>query len=191
MKLILALFLLAGNAYSSELFKPLFNDKCSTQEITKILPNNLTDRVNKIFTVINKISIELETNPCLILSVVWTESTFKASQKSFKGAEGLMQLMPRTKNAMTLKMKYKLNRMITANLSTGLHHRELENLIIGTYYMKKLIKRFKGNTNHAIIAYNQGPTRTIAQLNNGYKVGKQNQYLNKINDRLILVTINN
>jgi soluble lytic murein transglycosylase-like protein len=169
MKLILTLLLLSSNVYSMELFKPLFSNSCTTQEITKILPENLTDRINTIHLAINNIANELKVNPCLILSIVWTESTFKPFQRSDKGAEGLMQLMGKTKSAMRSSMGYKLNKMVTSNLPSTLSYRELENLIIGTYYVKKLIKKFKGNTKYAIIAYNQGPTRTMSQLNKGIK----------------------
>lgn len=194
MKLLITLLILsAANSQASDLFKPIIDNSvtCSTDEIVKILPSEMTDRINTINLAINKIATTLEVNPCLVLSMVWTESTFKAAIKSNKGAEGLMQLMPRTKAAMAYKMDYELNRMFTANLNSGLSYKEIENLIIGTYYTKKLIKKFKGNVKHAIIAYNQGPTWVAIELKNGRTIGNKNQYLNKVNSKMRLVTVNN
>lgn len=193
MRTLLIILLLSTTASANDLFKPIIDNSvtCSTDEIIKILPNEMTQRINTINLAINKIATKLEVNPCLVLSMVWTESTFKATIRSSKGAEGLMQLMPRTKAAMVLKMHSELNRVFTANLDSGLTYTEIENLIIGTYYTKKLIKRFKGNVKHAIIAYNMGPTWVAIQLNNGRTIGNKNNYLNKVHSKMELVTVNN
>jgi len=190
--LIVIIMLSTTNLFAHDLFLPLqrSDGNCSTNEITKILPKEMTPRVNTIHLAINKIAYKLEVNPCLILSIVWVESTFKHAQTSNKGAKGLMQVMPRTKEAMSLKMGLKLNRLYTANLDSGLSHKELENLIIGTYYFKTLLKQFEGNTKHAIVAYNKGPTRVAIDLAMGYKF-TANLYLNKVNKHLKIVTINN
>lgn len=191
--LITILFLFTANSQASDLFKPIIDNSvtCSTDSIVKILPNDMTDRINTVNLAINKIANTLEVNPCLILSMVWTESTFKAAIRSHKGADGLMQLMPRTQSAMALKMHYELNKMFTVNLDSGLSHKEIENLIIGTYYTKKLIKKFKGNVKHAIIAYNQGPTWVAIELKNKRIIGQKNKYLDNVNNRMQLVTVNN
>lgn len=164
--------------------------KCSTETIIKRLPASYALKVNNVHHAINKITTELDVNPCLVLSMVWTESTFKPSARSNKGAHGLMQLMPRTKRAMQLKMEYELNRIITMNLDSGLNYDEIENLVIGTFYVKKLLKKFHGNTQHAIMAYNAGPTWITINIKNRRKIGSNNKYLNKVNSNLRLVTVN-
>lgn len=192
MKTILILLSLSFNLQANELFKPLFDNSvtCSTEHIIKALPSSYSTRVNLINTLVNKIAIDLEVNPCLILSMVWVESTFKATIESNKGAKGLMQLMDRTKASMVNKIGYNLNLIVAANLDSGLTYNEIENLIIGTFYIKRLIKRFKGNISHAIMAYNHGPTWVSIQLSNGAVLGKKNRYLNKVNSSLELVTNN-
>lgn len=159
---------------------------CNVAKVIEILPNELTDRVLKVNTAILSIATQLEVNPCLILSITWAESTFKASQVSFKGARGLMQVKPSTKAEVVANVGYKLNRLITSNLHIGLTGKELENLIVGSHYIKYLKKKFK-NSNKAIMAYNIGPANVIncRQLDAGMR------YLNKINLKLQLVTVNN
>jgi soluble lytic murein transglycosylase-like protein len=69
-----------------------------------------------------------------------TESRFHASARSQVGARGLMQLMPRT------------GRWLGAS---NLYDPE-QNVEAGTKYLKYLQKRFDGNLNKAIAAYNGG-----------------------------------
>ena len=159
---------------------------CNVAKVIEILPNELTDRVLKVNTAILSIATQLEVDPCLILSITWAESTFKASQLSFKGARGLMQVKPSTKAEVVHKVGYELNKMVTSNLDKGLTGKELENLIVGSHYIKYLKKKFK-NSNKAIMAYNIGPANVIygRQLDAGMR------YLNKINLKLQLVTVNN
>lgn len=158
---------------------------CSTKKIIKALPANLTQRVVTVNVAIKNIAKQLDVNHCLILAVTWTESTFKASQKSFAGAKGLMQVMPRTKRAIVSEMGYKLNRLFTTNLASGLNHSEIENLIIGSYYLKTLKKQFK-SSDKAIMAYNIGPSNLRWKL--AENAGKR--YLTKIKIKMALVTVN-
>lgn len=159
---------------------------CNVAKVIEILPNELTDRVLKVNTAILSIATQLDVNPCLILSITWAESTFKASQVSFKGARGLMQVKPSTKAEVVSKAGYELNKMVTSNLDKGLTGKELENLIVGSYYIKYLKKKFK-NSNKAIMAYNIGPANVV----NGRQLDAGMRYLNKINLKLQLVTVNN
>lgn len=169
----------------SQLTKIDVVEKCSTKKIIKALPSNLTPRVVTVNAAIKNIANQLGVSHCLVLAVTWTESTFKASQRSFKGARGLMQVMPRTKQALALEMDYKLNRLFTANLASGLDYHEIENLIIGSYYLKYLKKRFK-SSDKAIMAYNIGPSNLSWKL--AENAGKM--YLRKVKIKMALVTVN-
>ncbi len=191
MKTLLLFLVLStsANAFTVPKLKAI-KAKCSTNEIVKILPESYTNKVNAVHHAINKITTVLEVNPCLVLSMVWTESTFKPSARSNKGASGLMQLMPRTKRAMRLKMGSELNRIVTMNLDSGLSYEEIESLTIGTFYMKTLLNKFHGNMSHAIMAYNAGPTWITVNIKYKRKIGYNNKYLNKVNNNLRLVTIN-
>lgn len=185
--IFLLLLLIPNISKSNELFSPIFiKQNCSTAKIIKRLPKEFSEKVKTVNKTVIKISKEFKVNPCLILSMVWTESTFKASQRSFKGARGLMQVMPRTASAMRLKLNYNLNKMISANLYSGIVYQELESLILGTYYYSELLKKFKGNSQKAVIAYNMGPSFVYGN----YNLANHN-YFKKVNGKFKIIAINN
>ena len=72
--------------------------------------------------------------------------------KSHAGARGLMQLMPFTarKVAQNLNVKY-YKSALTSNPEY--------NILLGTTYIKSLIKKFKGSLPLALAGYNAGPRR--------------------------------
>ncbi|HET7711841.1 MAG TPA: lytic transglycosylase domain-containing protein [Thermoanaerobaculia bacterium] len=78
--------------------------------------------------------------PELVAAVVHTESKFKPNARSHAGAQGLMQLVPRTGRWMGAK-----------NLMNP-----VENIAAGTKYLKYLNERFDGNEQKVIAAYNAG-----------------------------------
>ncbi|HEY5611858.1 MAG TPA: lytic transglycosylase domain-containing protein [Thermoanaerobaculia bacterium] len=78
--------------------------------------------------------------PELVAAVVETESRFVPTARSHAGAQGLMQLVPRTGRWMGAK-----------NLMNP-----TENVRAGTKYLKYLNERFDGNQNKVLAAYNAG-----------------------------------
>ncbi|HCL80849.1 MAG TPA: hypothetical protein DHW81_01010 [Nitrospiraceae bacterium] len=87
-------------------------------------------------------------DPLLVLSVMREESRFDTEARSIAGALGLMQLMPAT--AQRLDRHVKLNIKHTAQL-----HDARTNILIGSYYLKQLLKTFN-SAPAAIAAYNAG-----------------------------------
>jgi transglycosylase-like protein with SLT domain len=81
-----------------------------------------------------------DVDPALVAAVVETESRFKRNARSPVGAQGLMQLMPRT------------GRWLGA---TNLYDAE-QNVDAGVRYLKYLERRFDGNLKNTIAAYNAG-----------------------------------
>lgn len=79
-------------------------------------------------------------DPALIKAIIRAESDFKVDAVSSKGAEGLMQLMPRT--AQSLGVKNSFN--------------PASNIEGGARYMRYLLDRFKGDLQLALAAYNAG-----------------------------------
>jgi soluble lytic murein transglycosylase-like protein len=78
--------------------------------------------------------------PELVAAVVQTESRFKPNARSHVGAQGLMQLMPKT------------GRWMGARQLSDPH----QNVQAGTKYLKYLNERFDGNETKVIAAYNAG-----------------------------------
>jgi len=78
--------------------------------------------------------------PELVAAVVHAESKFKPTARSAAGAQGLMQIVPRTGRWMGAR-----------NLMNP-----VENIAAGTKYLRYLNDRFDGNEQKVIAAYNAG-----------------------------------
>jgi soluble lytic murein transglycosylase-like protein len=81
-----------------------------------------------------------DVDPALVVAVIEQESRFKPRARSHVGARGLMQLMPRTGRWMG---------------ATDLYNPE-QNIDAGVRYIKYLDRRFNGDLNQIIAAYNGG-----------------------------------
>ena len=92
---------------------------------------------------------ENEVDPYLIFSIIKAESNFARNIESSSGAIGLMQLMEAT----AIEMANEIGEEIV--IKEALYNPEI-NIKIGTNYYAYLIKRYDGNKELALAAYNAG-----------------------------------
>jgi soluble lytic murein transglycosylase len=84
--------------------------------------------------------------PCLIKAVIRAESDFNHRAISGKGAQGLMQLMPDTADALKVDDPFD----------------PVSNIFGGTRYLRHLLERFNLDLGMALAAYNAGPEKVEA-----------------------------
>jgi Transglycosylase SLT domain len=93
--------------------------------------------------VVNSASAAYHLDPDLVNSVIHAESGFNARARSPKGAQGLMQLMPSTANALGVNNAFDPQ----------------ENVGGGSRYLRELLERYNFDLVKALAAYNAGPER--------------------------------
>ena len=98
--------------------------------------------------VIRQQAADKKVDPALIAGVIYTESRFR-DQTSHAGAKGLMQLMPETADYIARKSGG--TRFERADLATP-----QINIAYGTWYLRYLLDKYKGNTILTLAAYNAG-----------------------------------
>ena len=99
----------------------------------------------------------------LIMARVMVESGYNTTAVSDSGALGLMQLMPKTAQALGVEDCFYPK----------------ENINGGVRYFQRLKKRFKGNIVLALAAYHAGPTR-VRRCGGIRKLGSTRQYIMKV-----------
>lgn len=109
---------------------------------------------------IAKESFENDLDPFLVLAVIMTESSFRNTAVSHKGAIGLMQILPDTAYYVS-----DMHEHIELSNNEELFEPDT-NIIIGINYLSYLIGKFESKK-YALIAYNMGPTNLIRKIRNG------------------------
>jgi peptidoglycan lytic transglycosylase len=88
-------------------------------------------------------------DPALIAAVIYAESHFRDGQTSAAGAQGLMQITPAT--ARYIAHKSGGTQFVVDDLATP-----QVNIAYGAYYLRYLLRRYDGNVDFALAAYNAG-----------------------------------
>jgi len=91
--------------------------------------------------IIGDAAAKYRVDPNLIAAMAFRESRFDANAVSRRGAQGVMQLMPRTARAL--------------GVSDSFDPRQ--NIYAGTKYIASLLQRFDGDVEKSLAAYNAGP----------------------------------
>lgn len=116
-------------------------------------------------------AIAQDYDPVFVAAVIKSESAFNALARSHKGAQGLMQIMPRT-GAWLADQQAIPRRKLT---DPG------HNLKLGIAYLKQLESEYKGNRVLTLVAYNWGPGHVESASSGSRRVpGEVMQYAVKI-----------
>jgi soluble lytic murein transglycosylase-like protein len=99
---------------------------------------------DEIESLVNKTAAKQAVEPKLLRAVIKQESGFRPCALSFKGAQGLMQLMPETAEQLQVSDAFDPEQNING----------------GAAYLKQLLTKYKGDLKLTLGAYNAGPKRT-------------------------------
>ena len=113
--------------------------------------------------VVNSASATYHLDPDLVNSVIRAESGFNSHARSAKGAQGLMQLMPSTADALGVNNAFDPQ----ANVGGG------------SRYLRELLERYNFDLVKALAAYNAGPKR-VEQYNGVPPFRETRAYVNRI-----------
>jgi len=100
----------------------------------------IDEKICQYYEIIVSAATRHEVEPSLVMAIIHTESRYNPKAISPKGAQGLMQLMPRTAESLGVEDAFDPEQNIDA----------------GVRYFKKMLKKVKGDRELAIAAYNAG-----------------------------------
>jgi len=106
---------------------------------------------NQYQSIIDEASRTYGVNPSLLTRMASQESGFDPNATSPKGAGGIMQLMPGT----------------AADLQVGDVHDPQQNIMGGANYISQMLKKYNGDEQLALMAYNWGPGNVDNWIANG------------------------
>ncbi len=114
-------------------------------------------------------------DPALLAAVIETESKFNATARSSAGAVGLMQLTPTTAEGIATRThgtRFRVSDLTNPDI----------NVRYGTYYLRLLLDKYRGNEQLALAAYNAGEANVDSWLaqNEGIQFADTRAYVAKV-----------
>jgi soluble lytic murein transglycosylase-like protein len=100
--------------------------------------------------IISDAAKKFSVDPNLVAAMAFRESRFETTAVSSRGAQGIMQLMPRT----------------ARSLGVGDSFDARQNVFGATKYLRTLLDRFHGDVDTTLAAYNAGP-ELVARVGRG------------------------
>jgi soluble lytic murein transglycosylase-like protein len=91
--------------------------------------------------IISDAAHQYRVDPNLIAAMAFRESRFNPTAVSSRGAQGVMQLMPKTARSLGVSDSFDAR----------------QNVFAGTKYLSSLLQRFGGDVDRSLAAYNAGP----------------------------------
>ncbi len=140
------------------------------------LSHKIQKKLNKYLYYVLLESAKRGVDPFWVLSIMYTESHFDCLAKSVVGADGLMQIMPRTARYLAKTLKWPSMPQFASKFVQD----PKMNIEMGVFYLSFLLKEFQGNHKLATVAYNMGPYWVATRLKKKLPVGKKNLYLDKV-----------
>ena len=140
------------------------NPQTSSDSIAEVSAAEQANR-QKIEEMIRETSTRYRVDPALVRAVMQTESNWKSTAVSRKGALGLMQLEPGTAQALGVNNAFDPK----------------QNLDGGVRYLHMLLERYNGDLDRALAAYNAGPG-TVDRAGGIPRYRETRDYVQKVTD---------